>query len=171
MKLDENVAAFGLFHLAFADLHQRLAIAVFCLKGLSEPGLQFQNVFNMRFSELLRALKKELKQIEEVWSYAADVQQLRKVCASAREIAEWRNPRTHPRVQMDDAGIAIFDARTLKPLGINADECMQKIEQAIAVGVWLEMTAMRLVREIKSDREWGRMIREAFRSIAQVSAQ
>ena len=50
MKLDDNAAAFGLFQLAFANLTQQLAMAVFYLRRINEPDLRFEQVFKMEFS-------------------------------------------------------------------------------------------------------------------------
>jgi len=62
MNLDENAAAFGLFHLVYANLYQRLASTVHCMRQISEPNLRFEEVFSESFSRLSKRLNKELKQ-------------------------------------------------------------------------------------------------------------
>ena len=61
MTLDENAAAFGLFQLTFANLHQQLATVVFFLRQIEEPSLEFHEVFGLPYSSMsmqIQLLKK-----------------------------------------------------------------------------------------------------------------
>ncbi len=101
MKLDENAAAFGLFQLSFANLVQRFAVAVFFIQRINQPNLKFEDVFRRKFSRLREELKKELKQFDGRL-HDMELQELRRVCAKAGDLAAWRNQRAHARVQIDE---------------------------------------------------------------------
>jgi hypothetical protein len=165
MKLDENAAAFGLFQLTFANLEQQFATAVFFIRRIKEPALEFEEVFQLRFADLLDALKKELKQFDGQSSHDEELHELRKICASAKNLSKWRNPRTHPRVQIDENGIAIYDWRTRQRLTIDRDECIMNIERAIAITVNLDFNVARLVRDVKSKKKIHDMLEEIFKTV------
>ena len=112
MKLDENAAAFGLFQLAFANLTQQLAMAVFYLRRLNEPDLKFEKVFKMEISRLHDSLLEQLLQFDSQQCLDMDLQHLRHRCRQIAVLATWRNDRAHPRVRFDNHGISIFNWRT-----------------------------------------------------------
>jgi inorganic pyrophosphatase/exopolyphosphatase len=171
MNLDENAAAFGLFHLAYANLFQRLAATVHCVRQLNEPNLRFDEVFGETFSSLCQRLKKELKQFntdQSPW-LVEDVRVLQNTCSKMRVLARWRNQRVHALVSMDEGGIRIYDSRTRKPLNIARVECEKKIREAIKLNVELEHRTRSLVSHVCSKKKMVAMLKEAFRK-AEVSS-
>src|ERR1700722_11193650 len=154
MKLSQATAAYGLFHLAFANLEQQLAVALWSIKQIMEPSLRLEEVFKMRFSDLRKELKKELKRFDGQPSTEAAVQDLRRVCAEVGSLSTWRNERAHAWVQIDDnGGISIYDRRTGRQLTINDVECADKIEEAISRRVTLDFNVNSLLRTVESDRK------------------
>lgn len=171
MNLDENAAAFGLFHLAYANLYQRLASTVHCMRQLNEPHLRFDEVFSESFSRLYKRLNKELKRFnkdQSPWS-VEDVRILRNTCSKMKVLARWRNQRVHALVSMDDAGIRIYDSRTRKLLKIDRVECEKKIREAIKLNIELEHRTRSLVSHVSSKKKMVAMLKEAFRK-AEVSS-
>jgi hypothetical protein len=165
VNLDQNAAAFGLFQLTFAHLEQQFATAVFFIRRIKEPDVKFEEIFKLRFSDLRDALKKELNQFEGQSSHDIELHDLRKVCVDAEDLSKWRNPRAHPRVQIDENGIAIYDWRTLQRLTIDRDECVGKIEKAIAITVNLDFNVARLVKDVESEKKIHEMLEEIFKTV------
>jgi hypothetical protein len=163
MRLDENAAAFGLFHLAYANLLEKLSGAVWLIKQINQPGIQFEGVFGLPFSKLLKALREELDKHGGNASTDPHVQSLLYLSTKLQVLADWRNARAHPRVQIDHNGITLYDWRTRKPLSIGLDECMEKIQQAIGFGCELDRDAGGLVGSVRSDKDLDEMIDEAFK--------
>ena len=167
MNLDEAAAAFGLFHLAFASLTQQLAAAVFYIRRIREPNLQFEDVFNRKFSKLREDLKDELSQSDGRSSTDRERQCLERLCAEMGDLATWRNARGHPRVQIDDNGITIYDWRTRKELNINRDKCVKKINEALYLTAMLDQSVGGLLRELDEDRTIDQIFEELFRTVDQ----
>jgi len=165
MKFDETTAAFGMFHLAFANLTQRLESAVFLIRRIKEPNLNFQEVMQLQFSDLCKALKSGLKQLDGRQSIETDVQYVRHFCAKARELSKWRNERVHARVQIDEGAITIYNSRTGKQLILNRDECLGKIQEAIGFALALDQNVASLLRNLKSEQEIYEMLQEIFRTV------
>jgi hypothetical protein len=164
MRLDENAAAFGLFHLAYANLTQALARAVWLIKRVSEPSVQFERVFSLTFSQLLKALREQLEKHGGSASADPNVQSLLDVGTKIEVLAAWRNARAHPLVQIDHNGITLYDWRTRKPLSVGLGECMEKIQQSIGFGCELDSYAGGFVGSVRSDKVLHEMIDEAFKT-------
>lgn len=138
MTLDENAAAYGLFQLTFANLVERFAV---------------------------KDLKKELKEFERQSLHDVVVREIRNACAKAATLAAWRNPRIHARVQISDNGIRIYDQKTRKPLAVNRDECIKKIEQALSIRSNLDYSAGELLKHVHSGAKIRARLREIFKTI------
>jgi len=165
MTLDGNAAAFGLFQLAFANLQQQLATVVFFLRRVEEPNLKFGEVFKLELRRLRRSLKEQLRKLKEHSSMSMEIQLLQKTCSEIGVLAQWRNDRAHPRVRIDEDGIAIFNWKTGKPLSIHRDECVEKIQQAIRITVDLEMYGATLSKQLENKKKIHEMIGEIFTSL------
>lgn len=167
MTLDENAAAFGLFQLAFANLHQQLATLVFFLRRIQQPDVKFDEVFALQSSRLRKALKEELSRLEQHSSTQMELQLLRKTCSDIGPLAQWRNARSHPRVRIDGNRIAIFDWRTGQPLSVRRDECVQKILETIRITVDLEVYGATLCEQLDPEKEKQRgvLIDEIFKML------
>ena len=162
MKLDENAAAFGLFQLAFANLSQQLAMAVFYLRRINEPDLKFENVFKMEFSRLREALLGQLRQCDNQQCLDMDLQHLRCRCEQIAVLANWRNDRTHPRVRLDESGIAIYNWRTFQQLSIKTEECVQQIEKASAYTVDVDHLVGSILRTLESKNKMDKLLSEIW---------
>ena len=138
---------------------------MFFIRRIKEPDTKFEEIFKLRFSDLRNALKKELDQFEGQSSHDIELHDLRKVCVDAEDLAKWRNRRAHPRVHIDENGIAIYDFRTLQRLTINRDECAGKIEKAIAITVNLDFNVARLVKDVESEKKIHEMLEEIFKTV------
>jgi hypothetical protein len=165
MILDENAAAFGLFQLAFANLHQQLATVVFFLRRAEEPNLKFGEVFGLTFSRLHKTLKKQLSKLDRNPSMSMEIQFLKKACSKIGPLARWRNDRAHPRVRIDENGIRIFNWKTGKALSLDREECLEKIHQAIRITVDIEMYGAGLSRQLDGKKKIDAMIDEIFKSL------
>jgi hypothetical protein len=162
MNLDEDAAAFGLFHLAFANLAQQLAAAVFYIRRTNQQSLKFEDVFGKLrgFSKLCDALKTELKQFEGRSSTDMEVQHIRYICSKMGPLNVWRRAHTHPRVRIDESGFTIYDWQTRKRLRIDRDECLRKIQEAVSLGVELDQYVGSLLRQISSEKDVDKRVEE-----------
>jgi hypothetical protein len=165
IEFDEASAAFGLFHMAFAHLHQELAKTVFRISHISDTSVTFEKFRGLPISRVRKTLTKELAQFEELLLINVCAQDLRNTCSKIEILSAWRNERVHARVQIDEKGIAIFDARTLKRLVIDRDECVQKIEEALGLAFRLQMDTRSLLQELEAHHEWQGILDEAFAAI------
>ncbi len=165
MKLDETAAAFGLFHLAFANLTQQLATAVFYIRRIKEPDLKFEKVFKQEFSKLRQTLLEELDQFDNQSTTEVDVQYLRHICDQLTIFSKWRNDRAHPRVQVDENGLRIYDWRTGKLLSINTYESIEKIQEAVSFTIGLEYNVGSLLNHIDSGKKLDEMLEEIFKTV------
>jgi hypothetical protein len=146
MKLDENAAAFGLFHITFANLVQQFAVAVFLIRKLKDPSIKFEDVFKRDFGALRDDLKDELKQFDAYPLHNMELQEIRAICSKAGTLAAWRNPRIHARVKLEPNGITVYDSKTGKQLSINRDECSGKIEEAVGLALNLDFNMEQLLK-------------------------
>jgi len=83
-----------------------------------------------------------------------ELQLLLNACERIKVLGDWRNARIHPRVQIDEHGITIYDWRTRKQLIIDRDDTLLKIERTIWLTVELEQNAGILLRHLESERKW-----------------
>jgi hypothetical protein len=164
MKLDENVAAFGLFHLTFANLVQEFAVAVFRIRGVKNPSIKFEDIFWRDFGPLRDDLKDELKQFDAQVHYV-ELQEIRAICANAATLAAWRNPRIHARVKLEANGIAIYDSKTGKQLSIGRDECVDNIEQAVGLAMNLDYNVGQLLKDATSLSQISAEIAEILKTV------
>lgn len=95
MQPNNTASAFGLFYLAFANLEQQLAAAVFYIRRIKEPNLMFEEVFKLRFSTLRKALNVALRQFDAQPSTEVDLQYLRHFDEKVAALSIWRNDRAH----------------------------------------------------------------------------
>lgn len=146
----------------FANLTQQLAATLFYIRRLREPDLKFEDVFKLEFSRLLKEFEKELKRLEDGGLNDMGLQALRPVCESIEALGGWRNARAHPRVQIDEHGITIYDWRTRKQLIMDRDETMLKVDRTHCLTIALEQNAGILLRHLESDREWDEVFEKMW---------
>lgn len=151
MKIDETAAAYGLFQLAFAEVTEYLAAALFRLRRDRETELEFAHVFRMKFSRMLSEFKEELKRFDGRTAVVEELGSLRGACSQMKALSQWRNCRSHARVRRVDDGLALYDWKTHKRLSITFEECEEKILEAGRVRIAL-MNVSRLVRDLEFDR-------------------
>lgn len=170
MTLDENVAAFGMLQFTFANLVERFAEAVFYIQRINEPTLQFREVFARNFESLRDQLKKELKQFDNR-ALGAEIADVRRACSQAGHLAAWRNPRIHPRVKWDpQKGIAIYDAKTGKPLAIKHSECTKRIEESVSIAMTLDSAVGAILKDVQDRKDLARMVKEVLQTEAEKTA-
>ncbi len=160
MTIDQAAAAYGLFQLAFAEVVDHIAGTLFALRQQKEADLSYSNVFGLNFGRQIRELEGELKTFDQYQSQwmVEHLGPLREACRRARLLSNWRNKRIHARVQRTEAGLALFDWRTLERLSISHDECAEKIDEALWIVGTLKCYAPHLVDHL----DWLTLFESAF---------
>lgn len=160
MTIDPAAAAYGLFQLAFAEVTDHIAGALFALRRRKEADLRYTNVFGLNFGRQINELEGELKRFDQYQSQSMleHLGALREPCQRARLLADWRNKRIHVRVQRTEAGLALFDWRTRERLSISYDECAEKIDESLWIVATLKCNAPHLVDYL----DWLTVFEAAF---------
>jgi hypothetical protein len=91
VTFNDTAAAYGLFQIAYSDLADHLAVAVFRLRQCKEAGLDFNAVFKQDFGRTLKELKRELCQFENYSETAATLDAIRRTCEQIKDLTKWRN--------------------------------------------------------------------------------
>jgi hypothetical protein len=157
MTFNDTAAAYGLFHVVFADVVDHLAAATFRLRKRKEQGLPFEKVFKQDASKILGQFRDELKQFDKGSSVTENVHDLREACKTISTLMKWRNDRIHARVRMTDGGYALYDWRTRHRLQINRDQIVKNIELAINAMVVLEANLAPLIGLLRLDEELDKL--------------
>jgi len=133
----------------FAYLVQELAAAVYYLRRRREPKVQFGQIFKKTADQLLTALEDELGQIADAKS--SEIPELREaVCPEIRRIKDWRDPRIHARVELEN-GIALYDWRTRKQLSMTHRECTEMCDLACSMALRVGGLVGSLLKDLKAD--------------------
>jgi len=139
MQIDSALAHYGLLQIVFADAAEHVAQALFDLRVVNAPNLEFSKLFALELNQLLNQLRQELAQFQQ---YGPSTQEHMQIVDAAinrvDELRQWRNHRTHARVKVTSDGWGLFDKKTGKHLVINEVECEEKIKKAINAIVDLE---------------------------------
>jgi len=108
MNLDATACAYGLFQVAFAEMVESLAVAVYELRKHRDNSLTINLLPNLgKPGRLLTDLKKELRQFEEYDAQDSYVQEVRRACGEAQKVLDWRNPRIHCRILRTETGVSL----------------------------------------------------------------
>jgi hypothetical protein len=145
LNADATACAYGLFQVAFAEMVETLAVAVYELRKQREPSLTIAGLRNLRKpGELLTELKDELKQFDDRSAPAEYVQEVRVACGEARQVLNWRNARVHCRILRTETGVALqsWDG---KPLPLTSGDCWKYINRAHVVSSTLQAYVSQLV--------------------------
>jgi hypothetical protein len=161
MNLDPTAAAYGLFHVAFADMVNHVAAALFRLRRPKEAGLTFQELLDLPFGCMLKSLQEQLNKFKGNSLLARELHDLEGACSQMREIQHWRNKRVHARVQWVADGIALYDYRTGMPLTMSREESEEKIWQVSEVIAKLEGH----VPDLISVQKWDNVIDRLFETV------
>ena len=162
---DESSAAFGLFHLAFANLEQELATAVFLIRRTRDSSADFKGIYRRGIAKVKEDLKAELKQLSHLPLMDLDAQDLNSTRAKVGALNAWRRERVHARVRLDADGIAIFDAKTGKHLPIERAECEEKIREAVLLAFNLQVQTRSFLQRIDAHKKWEELFEEIWPEI------
>ena len=66
-------------------------------------------------------------------------------------------------MRVDENGITIYDWRTLKPLTIDRDECVEKIEEAAAITASVAFNVGQILSDLESQKEIDKKLDEIFK--------
>jgi hypothetical protein len=149
MSPDATACAFGLFQVAFAEMVETLALAVYELKRQRDNSLTIVRLPNLfKPKRLLEDLKDELKQFDEYDSQGQYVEEVRRACGAAKEVLNWRNPRIHCRIRRTDTGVSLqsWDG---KPLSLTAADCWSYINRAHLASSTLQAYVSQLVGSLE----------------------
>jgi hypothetical protein len=160
MQIDATAGAYGLFQVAFANLTDDLATALFRLRQSKDPNVTFKEIFKLEFKKMLEQFREELKQFDSKPSLAEDRHWIGEAVAKMTAIAQWRNDRIHARVLQVDDGLALYHWRTLKRLSISYEECEEKIQDVI----WIIVTVRTHVGQLVERLEWDKSFEQTWDS-------
>jgi hypothetical protein len=150
LQYDPISAAWGLFQVRFAFLVQELATSVFYLRRRREPRVQFGQIFKKSVNELIVALTDELNRITAEGYVSSEIKEVEALCPEIKKLTGWRDARIHARVSFEN-GIALYDWRTRKQLGMTTRECDRRSDLAISIAATLAGGVRSLLNYLKAD--------------------
>lgn len=154
MVIGQDVAAYGLFQIAFATLDTKLSRSLAALCRCESVTLTRAILTRMPFGQRLKLLQRAMQ------GHADDdtLCELGGACKLAQKVQKWRNARIHAEVRFNENRPALFGPSG--PLRIDREECEQKIKEAIRAGIAMEAAVPHLValkqdlEELLGDSEW-----------------
>jgi hypothetical protein len=152
-KFDVTAATYGLIQVVFADATERLAMAVFKLQQHRDPSVTFDKVFELKFSQILKGFKQELKQFDSEGGAAEDIAVLLRSCRQLASLSVWRNERIHARVRQVDDGLALYNSRTGRRLSIGPEESQTILQRLAEAMFTMEAHLPVLLTELELDKE------------------
>jgi len=137
MVINRELAAYGVFQIAFATLDTRLSRSVVALCRCENTKLTFAIVSSMPFGRRLEILRRAVKTTRADLPNDSDIRELDDACNLAESVQKWRNARIHAEVRFHENEPVLIgpDGR---PLVIDGKECEQKIRDAIHAGIGME---------------------------------
>jgi hypothetical protein len=145
LQIDEHAAAYGLFHLAFANLDTRVSRSVVDLLRCGNKKLAFDVVKRMPFSRRLQILQRAVKRAVDNELHDAEVDELKEACKVAEDVARWRNERIHGEVKFINDNQPVLLDEQGEPLRISYETCREKIGEAVRARIAMEATVPHLV--------------------------
>jgi hypothetical protein len=152
MLINSELAAYGMFQIAFAALDTRLSWTLFAISVCEGEGLSFESIRRETFGRRLDTLEKLRKRLAHKLKRAdaspraidADLDELTRACDAARSVQNWRNGRIHAKVMFSDEGapVLIQNGRRLR---LDREECEQRIHEAVKAGLAIETLAKYIV--------------------------
>jgi hypothetical protein len=162
VNINQDAAAYGLFHLAYAVLDGRVRHSLFLLRKSRDSTVTPEQFQRGNFGKRLKKLKAELELLRtdmsdkgrfEKLNVNDELARLDAACALAGKVAQWRNDRIHPaqiRI-METQHVFVLCDKNGSPMPIDYDECETKIREAIHANVELEANVNLIVRK----RDWS----------------
>jgi len=160
MVFNETAAAYGLFQVVFAEMHEYLAAATYHLRRRNEQSLQYEKVHRQGFEKTLKQFRKQLCQLSDSGGVAEGIEALKKACDSMACLAQWRNERVHARVLRTEEGLELYAPLRDNPgkaqrLEMSKGFFEERIREAIKVTVTFQ--AAHLISQIRMKEEIDRL--------------
>ena len=128
LNLSEDVAAFGLFHLAFAMVDDEVSKSLVTFLRSPNEDLALEIVGTMPLERRLRVLKALLASVK---SEGPEKCALQKAMANIEEVRKWRNDRAHARAKIDiQAANVMLLGKNGRQIDIKAAICEDMIRKA-----------------------------------------
>jgi hypothetical protein len=138
LEIASDIAAYGLFQIAFASLDTRIARCLVKLCGCQNAGLAFSAFKRQPFGRRLQTIRKAMKSVAAVPSLSEEVRDLKRACDIAQSVSEWRNERIHAEVRFTDEGQPVIVDADGHRLHFDVDACESKIRDSIHAGIAME---------------------------------
>src|SRR2546422_582390 len=120
MEIGQDVAAYGLFQIAFATMDTRLSRCLAALCRCEDAKLTFAILTHMPFGRRLELLQRAMRGNPD----DTELRELKAACELANKVKEWRNARIHAEVRFNENTPVLVDPNG-RPLLLNRHECEQ----------------------------------------------
>jgi hypothetical protein len=144
MVIDADVAAYGLFQIAFATMDTRLSRSLVALGQRKNAKLSFANLGRKQFGRRLKKLREAIEGVKPDLQNDPVIEELELACNLAQSVQGWRNDRIHAEVRFLENRPVLVDEYG-KPLRIDREACEEKIREAIRAGIAMEAAVPHLV--------------------------
>jgi hypothetical protein len=144
MVIDADVAAYGLFQIAFATMDTRLSRSLVALGQRKNAKLSFATLGRKPFGGRLEELREAIKAVKPDLQNDPAIEELELACNLAQSVQGWRNDRIHAEVRFLENRPVLVDEDG-KPLQIDREACEKKIREAIRAGIAMEAAVPHLV--------------------------
>ena len=145
LEVASDVAAYGLFQIAFASLDTRLSRCLVKLCRCQNAALAFSTFRRKPFGHRLQLIRKAIKPVAGDTVVSEEVRELQSGLDLADNVRKWRNERIHAEVRFTGEGQPVIVDETGRPLHFDIDECDRKIREAIRAAVVIEAAVPHLV--------------------------
>jgi hypothetical protein len=150
MQIASDIAAYGLFQIAFAGLDTRMSRCLVKLSRCQDIKLAFGVFRRKTFSHRLKMIRKAAESIVDGEgnpdpNFSEEVRELRVACDLAESVRTWRNERIHAEVRFAGENQPVIVDETGNRLNIDIEACEGKIREAIHAGIVMEAVIPRLV--------------------------
>ena len=144
MVIDGDVAAYGLFQIAFATMDTRVSRSLAALGQRKDAKLSFATLGRMQFGRRLKKLREAIEAAKPDLQNDPVIEELELACNLAQSVQWWRNDRIHAEVRFLENRPVLVDEDG-KPLQIDREACEKKIREAIRVGTAMEAAVPHLI--------------------------
>jgi len=145
LEVASDVAAYGLFQVAFASLDTRLSRCLVKLCGCQNAALAFSAFRRKPFAHRLQLIRKAIKPVVSNAVFSEEVRELQSGLDLADIVRKWRNERIHAEVRFTGEGQPVIVDEAGRPLHFDVDECDRKRREAIRAAIAIEAAAPHLI--------------------------
>ena len=153
LEVASDVAAYGLFQIAFTSLDTRVSRCLVKLCRCQNAALAFSAFRRIPFSHRLQLIRKAIKPVASDASFSEEVRELQSGLDLADGVRKWRNERIHAEVRFTGEGQPVIVDETGRPLHFDIDACERKIREAIRAAIVIEAAVPHLVAYEKDLQE------------------